>query len=85
MVRNGKVGLPVEDNQFQQTWGFFKGCDILKKGLLDVASMPAAKDLVIVEDVSEEALPATSTLTHGASGSSSPAEKAAQKGRADWP
>ena len=79
MTRFGKIALPVDDAPFQATWTYWKSSQAFRKGLLDAVQMPAARDLVYVEDIAEEALPATTSLTHGSS-SNCPAEKACQLG-----
>ena len=76
MVRHGRVVYPMEDAVFTKVWQTYRGSQILSKGLLEEAQVMSSKDFVQIEDCSEEALPATTSLTHVANA----AEKSVQLG-----
>ena len=77
MVRHGKVALPIDDKPFASAWALWKNSQGLSKGLLNAVPLPASKDLVVVEDTADDALPATTSVTHQAT---NPAEKVMQIG-----
>lgn len=77
MCRHGRLIFPSEDEPFNKVWQTWKACQILSKGLLEEAHSLAAKDFVVIEDCSEDALPASTTLTHHANA----AEKCCQLGK----
>ena len=80
MVRTGKIAMPVDDEAFSKTWAYWQSSQALRKSLLDSVQMPAARDLVYVEDVCETSLSATTSLSHGTGTGNCPGEKAAQVG-----
>ncbi|CAJ1456543.1 unnamed protein product, partial [Effrenium voratum] len=59
-----------------KAWQFWRSSALLSKGLLDAAEVVSGKDLVAVEDISDDALPSTTSLTH----TQGAAEKVAQVG-----
>ena len=80
MVRPGRVVMPMQEAGQASTWNFWRNTPVLKQGLLEVADLPAGKDLLQIEDLSEEALPSTTSLTHSANA----AEKYHQLGLSAW-
>ena len=77
MCRHGRLTFPSEDEAFGKVWSEWKSCPILSKGLLEEAQCLPTKELVTIEDCSESALPASTTLTH----TTNPAEKCCQLGK----
>ena len=77
MCRHGRLTFPSEDEAFGKVWNEWKSCPILSKGLLEEAHCLPTKELVTIEDCSESALPASTTLTH----TTNPAEKCCQLGK----
>lgn len=69
--------FPADDEAYGKVWQEWKSCPILAKGILEEAHCLASKDYVIIEDCSDSALPASTTLTHVANA----AEKCSQLGK----
>ena len=80
MVRPGRVVMPMQEAGQASTWNFWRKTPVLKQGLLEVADLLAGKDLLQIEDLSEEALPSTTSLTHSVGA----AEKYHQLGLSAW-
>ena len=68
----------MDEEALGVTWAVFKSTQILNKGLLDEAPVISGKDYLVVEDLSEDALPATTSFDPH----QFPAEKCAQIGKA---
>ena len=80
MVRPGRVVMPMLEAGQTSTWNFWRNTPVLKQGLLEAADLLASKDLLQIEDLAEDALPSTTSLTHSASA----AEKYHQLGPSAW-
>ncbi|CAJ1416725.1 unnamed protein product [Effrenium voratum] len=76
MIRHGRLMLSMEEKPHSKAWQFWRSSALLSKGLLDAAEVVSGKDLVAVEDISDDALPSTTSLTH----TQGAAEKVAQVG-----
>lgn len=64
MVRQGRVVMPMSEQSQSATWTVWRNAAILKQGLLEASDVQSSKDLLIIEDMSEETLPSTTSLTH---------------------
>ena len=56
-----RVLVPADEDKAKHTLNIWKGASLLKTALTDPAEMLAAKDMVVMEDVDEDALPVTTT------------------------
>ena len=63
-MRQGRVVMPMSEQSQSSTWTFWRNAAILKQGLLEASDVTASKDLLVIEDMSEETLPPTTSLTH---------------------
>ena len=80
MVRPGRVVMPMQEAGQTSSWNFWRNTPVLKQGLLEAADLLAGKDLLQIEDLSEDALPSTTSLTHSVNA----AEKYHQLGLSAW-
>ena len=64
MVRQGRVVFPMVEQAQTASFNFWRSTGILKRGLLDAADVVSGSEFLTIEDVSEESLPPTTSLTH---------------------
>ena len=65
-----------DDDQHAVTWSFWRNAPIMSKGLLEPAVTLNASAMKIIEEIGEDTLPFTTSLTH----TTNPAERTCQMG-----
>ena len=72
-----RILVPADDEKAKKTLNPWKVAPLLKTALTEPAEMLASKDMVVMEDLTEDALPSTTT----ASLNQSPTERYSQIGQ----
>ena len=76
MIRSGRAVLAVDEDKHTAAWNFWRQSLLLSKALLEPAEAVPGAQMRVIEDVSEDSVPSTTSLTHTASA----AEKFCQLG-----